>query len=42
MLASDVDKFDQAYGQPDVDQIFGHSAIPADLGQTSIGAIFSV
>jgi len=41
VIASDVDKFDQAYGQPADDQIFGHSAIPADLGQTSIGAFFS-
>ena len=36
-----MDKFDQAYGQPANDQIFGHSPIPASLGQTSIGAFFS-
>ena len=41
VVASDVDKFDQAYGQPANDQIFGHSPIPASLGQTSIGAFFS-
>src|ERR1700683_2488672 len=39
--ASDVDKFDDLYGQPGNDQIFGHSPIPAGLGQTSIGAFFS-
>jgi hypothetical protein len=41
VVASDVDKFDLAYGQPTDDQIFGHSPIPAGLGQTSIGAFFS-
>jgi hypothetical protein len=41
VVASDVDKFDRAYGQPADDQIFGHSPIPARLGQTSIGAFFS-
>jgi hypothetical protein len=41
VVASDVDKFDQAYGQPADDQILGHSPIPAGLGQTSIGAFFS-
>jgi hypothetical protein len=41
VVASDVDKFDQAYGQPADDQIFGHSPIPAGMGQTSIGAFFS-
>ena len=41
VVASDVDKFDKAYGQPADDQIFGHSPIPARLGQTSIGAFFS-
>ena len=41
MVASDVDKFDRAYGQPANDQIFGHSPVPARLGQTSIGAFFS-
>ena len=41
VIASDVDKFDRAYGQPANDQIFGHSPIPAGLGQTSIGAFFS-
>ena len=41
VVASDVDKFDQAYGQPADDQIFGHSPVPARLGQTSIGAFFS-
>ena len=41
VVASDVDKFDLAYGQPADDQIFGHSPIPANLGQTSIGAFFS-
>ena len=41
VVASDVDKFDRAYGQPANDQIFGHSPIPAGLGQTSIGAFFS-
>jgi hypothetical protein len=41
VVASDVDKFDKAYGQPADDQIFGHSAIAAGLGQTSIGAFYS-
>jgi hypothetical protein len=41
VVASDVDKFDRAYGQPADDQILGHSPIPARLGQTSIGAFFS-
>jgi hypothetical protein len=41
VVASDVDKFDRAYGQPGDDQILGHSPIPARLGQTSIGAFFS-
>ncbi|MDQ2811843.1 MAG: hypothetical protein M3Z75_08185 [Actinomycetota bacterium] len=41
LIASDVDKFDRGYGQPADDQIFGHSPIPAGLGQTSIGAFFS-
>ena len=41
VIASDVDKFDGVYGQPANDQIFGHSPIPASLGQTSIGAFFS-
>ena len=41
LIASDVDKFDEGYGQPANDQIFGHSPIPAGLGQTSIGAFFS-
>jgi hypothetical protein len=41
VVASDVDKFDLAYGQPADDQILGHSPIPANLGQTSIGAFFS-
>jgi hypothetical protein len=41
VVASDVDKFDQAYGQPANDQILGHSPIPARLGQTSIGAFLS-
>jgi hypothetical protein len=41
VVASDVDKFDAAYGQPADDQILGHSPIPAGLGQTSIGAFFS-
>jgi hypothetical protein len=41
VVASDVDKFDEIYGQPADDQIFGHSPIPAGLGQTSIGAFFS-
>jgi hypothetical protein len=41
VVASDVDKFDELYGQPANDQIFGHSPIPAGLGQTSIGAFFS-
>jgi hypothetical protein len=41
VVASDVDKFDELYGQPANDQIFGHSPIPARLGQTSIGAFFS-
>jgi hypothetical protein len=41
VVASDVDKFDEIYGQPADDQIFGHSPIPAHLGQTSIGAFFS-
>jgi hypothetical protein len=41
LIASDVDKFDLGYGQPADDQIFGHSPIPANLGQTSIGAFYS-
>ena len=41
MIASDVDKFNLAYGQPADDQILGHSPIPAGLGQTSIGTFFS-
>jgi len=41
VVASDVDKFDEIYGQPADDQIFGHSPIPAGLGQTSIGVFFS-
>jgi hypothetical protein len=41
VIASDVDKFDRADGQPANDQIFGHSPIPARLGQTSLGAFFS-
>jgi hypothetical protein len=41
VVASDVDKFDRAYGQPADDQLLGHSPIPAGLGQTSIGAFFS-
>jgi hypothetical protein len=41
VVASDVDKFDLAYGQPADDQILGHSPVPANLGQTSIGAFFS-
>jgi hypothetical protein len=41
VVASDVDEFDLAYGQPADDQILGHSPIPANLGQTSIGAFFS-
>ena len=41
LIASDVDKFDQAYGQPADDQILGHSPIPANLGQTSIGVFYS-
>jgi hypothetical protein len=41
VVASDVDKFDLAYGQPGNDQILGHSPIPARLGQTSIGAFCS-
>ena len=41
LIASDVDKFDRGYGQPANDQIFGHSPIPASLGQTSIGAFYS-
>jgi hypothetical protein len=41
LIASDVDKFDLGYGQPANDQIFGHSPIPANLGQTSLGAFYS-
>jgi len=41
LIASDVDKFDLGYGQPADDQVFGHSPIPANLGQTSIGAFYS-
>jgi hypothetical protein len=41
VIASDVDKFDLAYGQPADDQILGHSPVPADLGQTSMGAFYS-
>lgn len=35
VLATDVDKFDLAAGQPGNDQILGHSVIPAQLGQAS-------
>jgi hypothetical protein len=41
VVASDVDKFDLTYGQPADDQLFGHSPIPVNLGQTSIGAFYS-
>lgn len=41
VIASDVDKFDTVYGQPANDQVLAHSSIPANLGQTSIGAFFS-
>jgi hypothetical protein len=35
VLATDVDKFELAAGQPGNDQILGHSLIPAGLGQAS-------
>jgi hypothetical protein len=35
VLGTDVDSFDLAAGQPDNDQILGHSVIPAQLGQAS-------
>jgi hypothetical protein len=41
VVALDVDKFDLAYGQPGNDQILGHTPVPADMGQTSMGAFYS-
>ncbi len=41
VLATDVDKFDLAYGQPSDDQILAHSLIPAQLGQTSMPPLAS-
>jgi hypothetical protein len=41
VLATDVDKFDLASGQPSDDQILGHSVIPAQLGQTSMAPLAS-
>lgn len=36
VIASDVDRFDRALGQPADDQILAHTAIAAGLGQTSM------
>jgi hypothetical protein len=41
VLATDVDKFDLAAGQPRNDQILGHTLIPARLGQTSMAPLAS-
>lgn len=41
VIAMDVDKFDEAAGQPSDDEILGHSPIPADEGYTSLGAFYS-
>jgi hypothetical protein len=41
VLATDVDKFDLAAGQPGNDQILGHSRIPARLGQASMPPLVS-
>jgi hypothetical protein len=41
VLATDVDKFDLAAGQPANDQILGHSVIPAQLGQSSMPPLAS-
>ncbi len=41
VIASDVDQFDRAAGQPGNDQIFGHSPIPADDGQHNMTPWFS-
>jgi len=41
VVASDVDKFDEAYGQPADDEVLAHSPIPANLGQTSMGAFYA-
>jgi hypothetical protein len=41
VVASDVDKFDKAMGQPANDQILAHTPIPARLGQTSMPPFYS-
>ena len=41
VIATDVDKFDLAVGQPADDQILGHTAIPAQLGQGSMPPFYS-
>jgi hypothetical protein len=41
VVASDVDQFDRAAGQPADDQIFGHSPIPASAGQHNMTPWFS-
>jgi hypothetical protein len=41
VVASDVDKFDAAMGQPADDQILAHSPVPAGLGQTSMPPFYS-
>jgi hypothetical protein len=41
VVASDVDQFEQADGQPANDQIFGHSPISASLGQHNTVPWFS-
>jgi len=41
VVSLDVDKFDEAYGQPADDQILARTPIPASMGQTSMGAFYS-
>lgn len=41
VIASDVDKFDAALGQPADDQVLAHTSIPARLGQTSMPPFYS-
>ena len=41
VVASDVDQFDEAEGQPGNDQIFGHSPVALSLGQHNTDSWFS-
>jgi hypothetical protein len=41
VIASDVDQFDQGDGQPDDDQVFGHSPISGGEGQHNMSPWFS-